>query len=189
MVQAWYMDDTDLDQRLPHKKEINEPAGMDVLASLGVLYWSFDADTYETNDEFAKLKEERGYSYQDLITCTPEKLPDYETKIKSFFEEHLHTDEEIRFILDGSGYFDVRDKEDRWIRIFVEKNDMIVIPAGIYHRFTLDDNDYIKALRLFVGTPVWTPLNRPQEDHPVRKKYIEELGGGSSGAEESKASE
>ena len=57
-------------------------------------------------------------------------------------------------------------------------------------RFTLDDNDYIQALRLFVGTPVWTPLNRPQEEHPIRKKYVEEIGaGGSSGAEESKASE
>lgn len=39
----------------------------------------------------------------------------------------------------------MRDFEDKWIRIATVKGTLIVLPEGIYHRFTLDHNDYIKV--------------------------------------------
>ncbi|CAM9607739.1 unnamed protein product [Chrysoparadoxa australica] len=166
------MDESDADQREPHQQQPNKPCDMKMLKSIGVLHWSLDADKHPNDPELDKIKEERGYNYEDVIAVSKEKLPNYEEKIKSFFEEHLHTDEEVRYILDGSGYFDVRDKEDQWIRIALSKGDLITLPAGIYHRFTLDTTNYIKACRLFKGDPVWTPFNRPQEHNSVRKDYV-----------------
>ena len=142
----------------------------------------------EDDPALAKIRDDRGYSYMDIVNCCPEKLPNYETKIKNFFEEHIHLDEEIRYCLDGSGYFDIRDTNDRWIRISMTEGDLIIIPEGIYHRFTMDTNNYIKAVRLFVGEPVWTPYNRTEipEDHPSRVKYVESFGRRSSEEVEAK---
>lgn len=34
----------------------------------------------------------------------------------------------------------------------------------------------MQLMRLFVGEPVWTAFNRPQEEHPARRKYIVNFG-------------
>lgn len=47
---------------------------------------------------------------------------------------------------------------------------------GIYHRFTPDEHNFIRARRLFVGEPVWTPINRPiGDEHPSRQGYVQQL--------------
>lgn len=99
-------------------------------------------------DQIAK---DRSYKNRDEITVSPEKMGAvYEDKVKMFFNEHLHEDEEIRYILDGEGFFDVRSEgDDDWVRIRLEKNDLIILPAGIYHRFTTDSKN--------VGSQLLTP--------------------------------
>lgn len=167
-------DDVSIDQRQPHHKNPPEFVDKLLLDDLGVLSWD-NLDGTENDPTLQNVRKERGYTYSDVVNCCPDKLPAYEQKIKNFYEEHIHRDEEIRYCMDGSGYFDVRDKSDRWIRIAVTKGTLIILPEGIYHRYTNDTNDYIQALRLFVGEPIWTPYNRTdisEGDDSSRKKYI-----------------
>ncbi|GAB5590804.1 1 [Umbelopsis nana] len=169
-MRAYYYDNSDLDQRELH--DSGKSVSAEDLKQIGVLYWSIVGDNaIEQLDEVAA---ERSYKNRDQIIVSPEAMGEiYETKVKTFFDEHLHEDEEIRYILDGSGFFDVRSKGDEWIRIAVEKGDLLVLPAGIYHRFTTDAKNYIKAMRLFKEDPVWTPINRPiADDNKYRLDYL-----------------
>jgi 1,2-dihydroxy-3-keto-5-methylthiopentene dioxygenase len=107
------------------------------LDKLGIKHFN-----YPSVQDVDQLAKSRGYKNRDEITISPQAMGEvYESKVKTFFNEHLHEDEEIRYLLDGAGYFDVRDKGDDWIRIRLEKYDLMIMPAGIYHRFTTDETN------------------------------------------------
>lgn len=148
---------------------------------------------------------ERKYTNRDEVWVSPQNFgEEYDKKLGIFFAEHIHEDEEIRYITGGSGFFDVRDQGDEWIRIHLQKDDMIILPAGIYHRFTTDVNNVsfmlnvytiltlpirgtnwpnwlqdIRAMRLFQTEPKWVPLNRGTPDcdqNKYRMEYLSKLG-------------
>jgi len=70
------MDADEADQRLPHQQNPPKPASLDAVSSLVVLYWS--GITGEADPTLAKIREERGYSYSDVVNVSPDKLPNYE---------------------------------------------------------------------------------------------------------------
>ena len=113
------------DQREDH--DSGRAVSIDYLSQLGVLY--HHCPSVSSVD---KIASERTYKNRDEIIVSPEKMgPLYEEKVRMFFNEHLHEDEEIRYILDGSGFFDVRNRSDEWVRIRLEKEDLIILPSGI----------------------------------------------------------
>jgi cupin superfamily acireductone dioxygenase involved in methionine salvage len=64
---------------------------------------------------------------KDLIERCPDKLENYEEKVKNFFREHMRADEEICYCLEGSMYYDVHGKDDKWIRIWMKGDDRLGI--------------------------------------------------------------
>ncbi|XVE81672.1 hypothetical protein DITRI_Ditri15bG0084000 [Diplodiscus trichospermus] len=66
-IEAWFMDDSKEDQRLPHQRYPNEPVSLDHLAELGVLYWHLNPKDYENDEELKKIREARGYNYTLLV--------------------------------------------------------------------------------------------------------------------------
>eukprot|EP01064_Diplonema_japonicum_P032262 TRINITY_DN6010_c0_g2_i1.p1 TRINITY_DN6010_c0_g2~~TRINITY_DN6010_c0_g2_i1.p1 ORF type:complete len:226 (+),score=63.27 TRINITY_DN6010_c0_g2_i1:85-678(+) len=188
-VEAWYMQDDVKDQKAENRMEPNEAVGLDTLKKLGVEYYSFPVEVEypvakvpwepeegaPKDEKLAAFRKEQGMNYADIITINKEKLPDFDNKLKNFFTEHIHDDDEVRYIIEGSGYFDVRNVDDsRWVRILCKAGQCITLPKGIYHRFTLDSTEHAKAMRLFVGDPIWTPINRGEESegHVARKHYL-----------------
>ena len=131
-MKAYWYDNSSLDQREPH--DSGSEVDPDYLSQLGVLY-----SHHPEVSSVDALASERKYKNRDEITVSPKAMGEvYEDKVKMFFNEHLHEDEEIRYIRDGAGYFDVRNENDKWVRIRLEKDDLLILPAGIYHRFTTD---------------------------------------------------
>ncbi|OLY81120.1 1,2-dihydroxy-3-keto-5-methylthiopentene dioxygenase [Smittium mucronatum] len=93
-------------------------------------------------------------------------------QLDRFFKEHIHENEEVRFITAGEGYFDIRDANDKWIRIHATAGDLMIFPAGIYHRFTPTNLMYIESTRFSKDYSELGVVPRPiASDNKVRKIY------------------
>lgn len=175
MVKAYYY--LENNDPMTELHDSGEYIPLEDLEKIGVFYKSIDSQL-----KVDELAIKRNYKNRDYITLDLNTFPGGEIelnkKLDIFFTEHLHEDEEIRYIIDGTGFFDVRNKNDKWIRLLVEKNDMLILPAGIYHRFTLTNSKFIKALRLFKDEPKWIALNRNEDQtdsNKYRKQYIDSI--------------
>lgn len=129
------------------------------LLANGVYYARLEPDPVRFQTPLDQLKAERGYIEQDEVALSP-ATPNLDAICAKFVDEHFHDDDEVRFVLEGEGIFDIRSKDDQWMRVVVERGDLIVVPANRHHRFLLTESKQIRCVRLFKDATGWTPHYR-----------------------------
>ena len=145
-MQAWWLD-------------TDEPISTDTLRDNDVLYERLGVTEPEYRVAVDRLKLDRGYVEEDVIELRPE-TPSLEAICAKFVDEHRHTEDEVRFVLHGEGIFDIRSRDDRYMRVQVEQGDLIVVPKDRNHRFMLTDRKTIRCVRLFQDKAGWVPHYR-----------------------------
>jgi 1,2-dihydroxy-3-keto-5-methylthiopentene dioxygenase len=136
------------------------------LAQLGIDYerWSLDrvpadapADAVLTAyaDEIDAMKRRGGYVMADVIDVNRE-TPNLEAMLARFDKEHTHSEDEVRFILAGRGIFFLH-LNGNVVSVEVGPGDMLRVPRGTTHWFTLCEDRRIRAIRWFQDTTGWTP--------------------------------
>jgi 1,2-dihydroxy-3-keto-5-methylthiopentene dioxygenase len=111
---------------------------------------------------FETLKREQGYATRDLIVIH-EDIPGLADMLAKFESIHYHTDDEVRYILAGRGYFGFVEPDGGQFMLEVSAGDYINIPASTEHWFTMKDSKRIKAVRYFIDTSGWTPVYTERE--------------------------
>jgi 1,2-dihydroxy-3-keto-5-methylthiopentene dioxygenase len=161
-------------------REIREPVEIKAfLKQYGIVFEQWDVEgrigADATNEEILaayapeieRLKQEHGFVTADVINVTPE-TPGIDEMLAKFDKEHLHTEDEVRFTVKGSGVFHINPETAPVFSITVESGDLISVPNGTHHWFNLCRDKTIRCIRLFEDMSGWTPHYR---DNPVHEKY------------------
>lgn len=106
--------------------------------------------------EIERLKEQGGYATADVIDLRPD-TPNLDDMLNKFNTEHWHDEDEVRFIIEGTGLFHLHPPEGKVVALEVEPGDLIRVPRGTHHWFDLCETRRIRAIRLFQDMSGWTP--------------------------------
>jgi 1,2-dihydroxy-3-keto-5-methylthiopentene dioxygenase len=100
-----------------------------------------------------RLMGETGAGSADVIKLTPDH-PSAPALREKFLNEHIHTEDEIRFFVHGSGHF-VMHVDGRVYDALCTAGDLIAVPANIRHWFEAGPAPSFTALRVFTDTSGW----------------------------------
>jgi 1,2-dihydroxy-3-keto-5-methylthiopentene dioxygenase len=95
----------------------------------------------------------KGAGSADVIKLTPDN-PAVPALREKFLSEHIHTEDEIRFFVHGSGHF-VLHAGGKVYDALCEQGDLISVPANTKHWFDAGENPFFTALRVFTDMSGW----------------------------------
>ena len=122
------------------------------------------------NHALAPYMEQNGYKTADVLNIHA-GTPNYGAIRTKFLAEHIHTEDEVRFFVDGQGYFWFNlENGEAIFNVVCQKGDLISVPANTKHWFDAGEkNASVKAIRIFIDTSGWVPH---YTDSGVAEKYV-----------------
>ena len=100
-----------------------------------------------------RLIEEEGYQTVDVVSLTADH-PDKAAMRQKFLEEHTHSEDEVRFFVDGQGLFSLHIGNTVY-EVLCSKGDLIGVPANTPHWFDMGPNPAFVAIRFFNNPDGW----------------------------------
>lgn len=152
----------------PHPKTIHDPIEIKVFMNeRGIIFeqWETaislkDTDSQETilkayDHELGPYMKKHGYINADVINVHKE-TPNIEAIRAKFLSEHTHSEDEVRFFVDGEGqfFFHLSDRKEVF-KLLCQKGDFISVPKGVTHWFDLAPKYHVKAIRVFQTPDGW----------------------------------
>jgi 1,2-dihydroxy-3-keto-5-methylthiopentene dioxygenase len=137
----------------------------------GIIFEQWDASFVlkDSDDQATILKayehklkpymDQHGFQDADVVNVH-KNTPNIEEIRAKFLSEHTHSEDEIRFFVDGEGmfYFHLENSNPKVFSLLCEKGDFISVPKGAKHWFDLAPKYFVKAIRVFSNKEGWTPL-------------------------------
>lgn len=116
-----------------------------------------DADDQQVMKAYAadiqRLKDENGYQSVDVIRIAPDHPQKSELRQK-FLNEHTHSEDEVRFFVEGVGVFYLRVDGQVYMTL-CERGDLISVPTGVKHWFDMGEEPSLTCIRLFTSKEGW----------------------------------
>ena len=95
-------------------------------------------------EDVNRVKQAHGFVTVDAIRMTPEH-PERIALRNKFLSEHTHSEDEVRFFVEGRGLFNLHIK-DEVLSVLCERGDLIHVPAGTKHWFDMGSRPQFCAL-------------------------------------------